>query len=232
MSVVVVIEQDSIWRRLAAALRIGKWERDELGRLREGAWSQAHSGQAYYALDPRANEIHFEDVCIGLSREARYRGQTREPMYVAEHCVLVSQWCERLATERGWLPGEVHEVACEGLLHDAAEAYIGDVARPLKRQRAMRGYRRIEKRWWRAICERFHLRPTEKSTALVEEVDGRIVLDEVEALFVDPDMWARAGRYRGRKPLGADIRAWSWEQAAISFAERYRELGLDTGLFA
>lgn len=229
---VVVIERDHWSRRLAAALHIGEWERDERGRLRRGAWSQAYSGQAYYALDPRADEIHFEDVCIGLAREPRYRGQTREPLYVAEHCVLVSRWCEFLAHQRGWLPGEIHEVACEGLMHDAPEAYIGDVARPLKRQRVMRGYKKVEALWWREVCSRFRLQPTKKSSALVEEVDRRIVLDEIEALFVDPDMWARAGRYRGMKPLGAKIEALSWEGAAIAFAERYRELGMDTELFA
>lgn len=232
MSNVLVIERDHWTRRLAHALQIGTWERDEHGRIRRGTWGQAYSGQAYYILDPRADEIHFADVCTGLAREPRYRGQTREFYSVAEHSVLVSRWCERLALQRGWLPGEIHEVACEGLFHDAPEAFIGDVARPLKKLRVMRGYKRIEARWWRATCERFCLAPTEASTALVEEVDKRIVLDEVEALLVDPDMWDRAGRTRGKAPLGARIEGLSWEGAAIAFAERFHELGLEPEMFS
>lgn len=224
MSNVTVIEQDSVWRRAAAALHVGKWERDDRDRLRRGSWMQTYSGGKVWPLDPRADEIVFDDVCVGLAREWRYGNHVVHDYHVSTHSVLVSMYCERLATERGWLPGEVHEVACEGLLHDSPEAYLGDVPRPIKKQRVMRGYSRIESRWWRAICERFGLTPSRRSTELVKEVDTRILIDEIGALMRDPGMWWRAGRYAGVVGLGATIPELTWQQSADLFSRRFGEL--------
>lgn len=224
---ITVSEQSSLLRRCAHALQLGTWDRDDHYRIRRGSWMQTYAGQRIYPLDPRADEIHFDDICVGLARECRYGNQSRDFYSVGEHSVIVSNYVELLATERGWLPGEAHEAACEGLLHDAAEAYLGDIPRPLKRQRAMRGYCRIEARWWSALCERFDLHPTKESTDLVHEVDHRLLLDEIDALMIDPDMWVRAARYRNVVPLGAEIAAMSWEHAASAFSQRFLELGLD-----
>ncbi len=211
-----------MWRTLVAWLQ--NWQRDEKGRRRPGSWQQAFTGQAYYALDPCEEEIHFDDICIGLSREGRYVNQTREPYSVGEHSVIVSLTCERLAKERGWDPADALIVAREGLMHDAAEAYISDVARPIKRQRVMKGYCKLEAKWEAVIYKKFGITPTKESTALVKEVDTRIVLDEVEALMYDPDMWQRTNRYPGVEPLGVEIAALPWDQAAAVFAQRYLEL--------
>lgn len=213
----------SLPRRVAYALRLGNWELDESNRIRRGSWLQTYSGVRVWPLDPRADEIHFDDVCVGLARECRYGNHAREFYSVGEHSVLVSQFCERLALERGWSRASARWVAGIGLLHDASEAYLGDIPRPLKRQRAMRGYRKLEAKWWTQICRRFDLFPTESAMALVHEVDNRLLLDEIDALLLDPDMWRRAGRYRGMQPLGAEIAALPWEQAAEVFAQRFDE---------
>ncbi len=200
------------------------WERDDQGRYRKGTWSQGYSGSRFWCLDPFIQEIHYDDICIGLAREPRYRGQTRELLPVAEHSVIVSLYCEKLARERGWTQQEILAVAREGLLHDAPEAYLGDISRPLKRTRVMRGYRKLEAKWELVIFEKFGIHPTKKSRALVKEVDNRVVLDEIEALFIDPDMWPRSGRYVGLEPLGAEIAAMKWEHAAEAFSQRFLEL--------
>lgn len=185
---------------------------------------QTYSGGKIYPLDPRADEIHFDDFCVGLAREWRYGNQVVHDYHVATHSVLVSMYCERLATERGWLPSEIHEVACEGLVHDLPEAYLGDIPRPLKKQRAMRGYSKIEALWWQATCERFNLRPTKKSTALVKEVDTRILMDEIPVFMRDPGMWWRAGRYADVERLGAHIPTFTWQQSAAMFSRRFAEV--------
>lgn len=213
----------TLLRSIASALRLGHWERDDHGRLRRGNWIQTSSGRKVYPLDPRADEIDYDDVCLGLAREWRFGNHCNE-YSVAHHSVLVSTYAEKLATERGWLPGEIHEVACEGLLHDAAEAYLGDIPRPLKRLRVMRGYVRAEKRWWPAICERFGLQPTRQSTALVKEVDTRVLIDEIRTLMPDPGMWVRDGRYVGVRGVGAHIEPMRWTQAADIFTQRFVEL--------
>ena len=208
-----------------------RWERDEQGRRRPGTWSQSYSGSMCWPLDPLPEEIHFDDICAGL-RELRYRAQTREPYTVLEHSVLVSCEAEKLARERGYSEEVAKACARYGLLHDASEAYIGDVTRPLKRQRVMRGYCKLERKWDKAIRSRFNIfdcniYETMLAMVLVHEADTRITLDEIEALMVDPNMWDRMGRYVDVKPLGVEIPGWTWKQATSAFCQRFSELWTD-----
>jgi len=220
---VTVVERDPWTRRLAAAIGHGQWGRDDHGRLRRGDWIATYSGQKVWPLDPRADEIHYDDVCIGLAREGRYGNQSREVYSVGTHSVIVSQFVEQFARERGWSEDDALMAAREGLMHDASEAYIGDVTRPLKRQHVMRGYRRVEDRWWRAVCERFEIHPTPESTMLVKEVDTRIMIDEIDALMLDPHMEFSV-RFSGVEQLGAEIPSLTWQQSAHVFSQRFNEL--------
>ena len=209
-------------------MKLFKRELDDQGRRRKGTWSQSYSGGKYWTLDPRADEVTFDDVCMGL-REPRYRGQTHgdNPYLVLEHSVIVSIVVEQMARDRGWPEHLVQLAAREGLMHDGSEAYIGDVTRPLKYQWVMWGYRRLERKWTAAVYDHFGIRPLPMTTELVTEVDNRIVLDEVEALFIDPDMWYRAGRARGRQRLNVEIHAWTWKQSVDAFCQRFAELWPD-----
>ncbi len=204
----------------------GNWERDSRGERRQGTWAQSFTGSEYWPIDPRPEDIHFEDMKWGLAREARYRGQTKFHYSVAQHSVLVSRAVAGLATVRGWSWREIVEAEKIALLHDAPEAWIGDVARPLKRQATMKGYRKVEALWWDCIVERYHLQPTPEIMELVEEVDGRIVLDEVQVLMADPEMWTRRNRYPGRRPLGhlTSIRPMTITEAAAEFELRFNFL--------
>ncbi len=95
------------------------------------------SGTLVDILHPKIEDIHFSDVVHGLARVQRFGGQTdREHYSVAEHSVLVSRLC---------LP----QNAILGLLHDASEAFIGDIVTPLKRFLPI--YYEIEERWQLAI---------------------------------------------------------------------------------
>lgn len=200
------------------------YARDDHGRWRKGDWCQSYSGARVWPLDPRADEVHYDDVCIGLARECRYGNQCREFYSVAEHSVLVSIYAEKFA-ERHWELGVDPLLAArEGLLHDAPEAYLGDIPRPFKHKRVMRGYRSLETKWDRAIMERFGVQPTQASSAIVKSMDKRILIDEIDQLMFDPDMWQRPVRYPGVIGLGADIAAMEWPQAAAAFSQRFAEL--------
>lgn len=197
---------------------------DDKGRKRLGAWSQSYSGERYWILDPLPEEVHLVDIVVGLSNAARYRGQTKFFYPVLTHCVLVSRAVEKLAIDRGWSIPAAREAALDGLLHDGSEAYLGDVARPLKRQRAMREYCRVEALWEETIRTRFNITSNPQIHALVKECDNRIVLDEIYTIMRDPDMWARSGRYADMEPLGIEIPNWTREECTKQFYLRYQEL--------
>ncbi|MGN6107391.1 MAG: YfbR-like 5'-deoxynucleotidase [Kofleriaceae bacterium] len=185
---------------------------------------QTYSGEQIWPLDPRADEVHLDDICVGLARECRYGNHCRDFYSVAEHSVIVSLNVERIALNSWWSPAKARLAARQALLHDASEAYIGDIPSPLKSQRAMRGYRRVESRWEDAVNQRFGVRPTRQTTELVHEVDRRVVLDEVEALMLDPHMWVTTRRRQHVEPLGAEIAAMPWQHAAVVFSQRFAEL--------
>ena len=91
-----------------------------------GPWLETHTGRQFHPLDPRPEDVHLEDIAWHLSRIARFNGATDVPVNVAEHSLRVYREYETAY--------DVHPAELLGvLLHDAAEAYIGDIPRPVKR---------------------------------------------------------------------------------------------------
>lgn len=87
-------------------------------------------------------DVRLEDVAHALSQIIRFTGHANRPYTVAQHSMLVADLCPE--EHRLW-----------GLLHDAAEAYVGDVSTPLKSM--LPDYREIEERVQRIIAGRFGL---------------------------------------------------------------------------
>jgi 5'-deoxynucleotidase YfbR-like HD superfamily hydrolase len=77
------------------------------------------SGKRFYPLEPRIDHVAIEDIAHGLAYQCRFNGQTREFYSVAQHSLIVASL----------VPDELRLAA---LLHDAAEAYLGDMVKPLK----------------------------------------------------------------------------------------------------
>lgn len=107
---------------------------------RVGDWIQTFSGGQFWPLDPRADEVKLTDIAHQLAKICRFGGATLDFYSVAEHSLRVADL----------VPPELR---LQALLHDAAEAYCGDVVRPLKRN--LTGYDAIESRIAFAIGEKF-----------------------------------------------------------------------------
>lgn len=100
------------------------------------------SGRFFDILKPEDYEFDIDEIATALSNICRYTGHVNKFYSVAEHSVLVS----RLVPSR---------LALAGLLHDASEAFVGDVSSPLKR--LLPDYKRIEERVQEAIADQFGL---------------------------------------------------------------------------
>lgn len=136
--------------------------------LRSAHWLQTYTGRRFDLRHPRAADIVVQDICHALAQVNRYTGHALRPLSVAEHSCRVA-----------FLVEPEHRKAA--LLHDATEAYVNDLAQPIKRMAELAGYRDVEERVWFAICERFDLdlrlpRAVKKADLIALEVERRILL--------------------------------------------------------
>jgi len=182
---------------------------------RGDAWIATYTGGRFWPLAPQADDVHPTDIAHALAMTCRYGGHVAQFYSVAEHSVLVSQWLEREGASR--------DVQLIGLLHDAAEAYLPDVAKPIKPQ--MPEFRSIESAVLATVFERFGL-PPRTDDGLPEPVkhaDLRILVDEGCALMArGPGCWPSLS---GVEPLDVPIEALDWRRAKQAFLNRLAELG-------
>jgi hypothetical protein len=106
------------------------------------------SGKWFDVLHPDPALISLADIASALSKLCRFGGHCREFYSVAEHSILVS----RLVCQRN---GGNAQAGIWGLLHDASEAYVVDIPRPVKRQ--LQEYIAIEDAIQHAVATRFNL---------------------------------------------------------------------------
>ena len=107
-------------------------------------WIQTFTGQKFFPLNPRIEDIKIEDIAHALSMLCRYGGHSSWFYSVAQHCVLVS-----------YQIGGNNLLALTGLLHDASEAYLVDIPRPIKYSPLLEGYRTLELNLEKMIAEKF-----------------------------------------------------------------------------
>jgi len=169
---------------------------------RKGDWMQTYTGRKFWPLDPRADEICIEDIAHSLSMQCRYGGHCQRFYSVAEHSVIMARFVS---------PAN----ALWALLHDASEAYLADVPRPLKRHLA--GYKDAEAAVMAAVCDRFGL-PNEMP-AEVHAADNRILADEIRQ-NMSPMEWH--GKHDN--PLRMMLRFWPPEKAEAEFLDWFYHL--------
>lgn len=144
---------------------------------RNGDWILTHSGTHFWPLDPRPEEILIDDIAHSLSNQCRFTGHVRSFYSVAEHSLHVSWLCDEDKVEAMW-----------GLLHDASEAYLVDLPRPLKHHSEFGApYRTVEAGLMRCIAERFSLPPDEpESVSKADKVMLGIEARDLMGAGADP----------------------------------------------
>jgi len=139
---------------------------DIIDGSRFGNWMISYKGRRLYPLDLRPEDIDIEEIAHSLSNLCRFGGHCKQFYSVAQHSVLVSNQCSP-------------ENRLVGLLHDATEAYCGDIVRPLKQH--LPGFGIIENGVWTAIAAKFEI-----PFAIPEEIareDARALLAEKRDLL-------------------------------------------------
>jgi uncharacterized protein len=177
-----------------------------LPEVRKGDWIQVFSGGKFYPLDPRPNEIDIIDIAHALSNICRFTGHSSEFYSVAQHSVLVSQHVQ------------APENALWGLLHDAAEAYICDLARPVKRMPQLDPYVAIEDAILKVITHKFGLPLDEPMD--VKTTDALLLRTEARDLHLITPEW----NHYYIKPLDMIIKPLLPKEAEKLFLDRFNEL--------
>jgi hypothetical protein len=172
-----------------------------------GGWMQTLSGLKFWPRAPRVEDIRIEDIAGALSKMCRYGGHCKKFYSVAEHCVLVARHA----------PDDLKLTA---LMHDASEAYLVDVPRPIKP--FLPGYYDMEAKLMSVISERFGL--IDPLPAEVKRLDNAILRDEREqnmaSMDVAPEFWGDA-----IDGLGVELRFWQPEDAQTMFLHAFKKFG-------
>lgn len=175
-----------------------------------GSWMQTHTNRAFYPMDPTPGDIDIVDIAHALGNLCRYNGHVNTFYSVAEHCVHVAA-AQDNPRDALW-----------GLLHDATEAYVGDMIRPLKQH--MPDYVEAEAWVMKAIVDKFNL-DSHEMPASVKDADDRMLLNERAVLKgTPPQEWDVP-----LEPLpGVLIRAWNPIQATNAYLNMFRLLTGET----
>lgn len=184
---------------------------DMQGRARRGDWMLTATSRMFWPLDPLPEEIDIKDIARGLAMKCRYGGHVTRFYSVAEHSVHVSRN----------VPAEHRR---QGLLHDATEAYLGDMIRPLKYQPDLAGFKAVEDALEPVIFGRFGL--SGKLHPAVKLVDNRILHDEYQVRPASPRPWVAVGstpeeQIEIMQPLNIQIDGWSPRVAEECFLDEF-----------
>lgn len=160
----------------------------------------------FFPLDPRPEDFNLEQIAHALSQQCRYGGHTKRFYSVAQHCVLVSLLCPTYPAE--------------GLMHDASEAYLGDIIKPLKVLFPL--YLSAEYRMEEALAKRWNL--THPWPPEVKHADLVMLATEKRDLIEPNDLdWGPLPEPMETLPLAV----WTSSKAKYEFMYRAKQLGLN-----
>ena len=167
---------------------------------------QTFTGRQFWPLEPDPGDVCIEDIAHHLSMICRFGGASWRFYSVAEHSVLVS-----------------YKAGLNGLLHDAAEAYIGDMIRPLKRSVPVwEWYHPVEDRIMDVIYEALGLEtPGAPELNRIHVADDRVLATERLSLHHPGHRWLLPEPYADIK-----IKKWGPQRAEKEFLALCSAYGL------
>lgn len=182
-------------------------------------WIQTYTGKSFY-LDETMKPEQFcvEDVAHALSMLCRFNGHVREFYSVAQHSVIVASVVVARCLKDKTELDITRMLALAALFHDATEAYIGDVVRPLKRMTVMEPYRQLEIALETVMAQAFDIEEWALMHPWIKAADNSVLATEVRDLLSTPDQ---------KHELRVEPHPWvivpsSQRYAEAKFLEAYR----------
>lgn len=175
-------------------------------QYRAATFIETYTGRAFWPLAPTEDALSVIDIAHALSNQCRYSGHVQFFYSVAQHCCLLAAWL----SNHGGTPLECLQI----LMHDAPEAYLVDIPRPVKQYMPQyrvwdHGINDVIRKWmgWQDL----------PILPIQDELDSRIIVDERAALM------SRSGLDWGHhlEPVGVDITPWTPEEAERTFLVLY-----------
>lgn len=166
------------------------------------SWLQTYSGLKFFPENPTPDMIDLKDIAHALAFSCRYNGQCKMFYSVAEHSVYVS----RMVPE---------EHALAALLHDAAEAYVGDIVRGVKH--LVHGFSEMEDKILSMILMKYGCHPV--LDPCIKKADNEILYWEKEVLMPGHFEWNIP-----KPEQRVEIYCWQPDVAEDVFMERFHEL--------
>ena len=185
---------------------------------RKGDWCQTFTGKAVYPIDMRVEDIDMLDIAHSLALQCRFTGHCRVFYSVAEHSLHVYD-ALRESTKAGYSQSTEEWNALRwALMHDAAEAYMTDIPRPVKR--SITGWREVEQHIEETIAKRFGL--VLPIPDVVKHFDSVLLATEARDLMAPPPQtWVAMP-----DPLRHCIRPLPWQVAEARFLHQAAVLDL------
>lgn len=157
---------------------------------------RTNTGKYINFLEPEKSTFEIDDIAHALSQIPRFGGHLPVFYSVAQHCVLGSELIDQ-------------KHAYNFLMHDASEAYLLDIPKPLKE--LLPEYKKIEQKFTYELGKAFRLR-LEMSDE-VKIMDHMMLQIEWSLLMLEKN-----------ESIGITIDPWPQEKAKKKFLMRYHEL--------
>jgi len=188
------------------------------GLASSDGWMETFTGVRFDLWKPRPEDVNIEDIAHALSLQGRFNGHSEFFWSVAQHSLLVADY----------LFNKYHDsrIAMLGLLHDAAEAYIGDITTPIKAMFPQ--VRLLEDRIMPVIylglcvCS-----PTSIERRAVKDADITVLGAEAMVMMKSGGVWyGLMNLETDWEPITLEIHPESMELVEMTFLKEYYRLKL------
>lgn len=139
--------------------------------MRIGDFIETYNGIQFYPLDPKPEEIHIVDIAHSLSNLCRYGGHSKIFYSVAQHSINMVNYLKTQTDDP--------KILLDAALHDASEAYLLDIPRPLKK--FLYEYKNYENKLQKVIYTKYGL--DSKISSIVKQADDDILSYEASILM-------------------------------------------------